>query len=72
MLLSRIYKSARIYDRITRFIISHVINFENKKSLIKKLKFSEQNVIFSNDNDDDAKLFDSNWLEDKDNVFICF
>ena len=60
MLLSRIYKSARIHDRIIRFVISHVINFENEKSLIKKLKFNEQNIIFSNNNDDDAKFFDSN------------
>ena len=71
MLLPRIYKSARIYDRITRFVIFHVINLGNEKSLIKKLKFSEQNVIFSNNNDDDAKLFDSNWLKNKDNVFVC-
>ena len=59
MSLPRIYRSARIYDRIIRFVISHVINFENEKPLIKKLKFNEQNVIFLNDNDDDAKSFDS-------------
>ena len=60
MSLSRIHKSVHIYDRIIRFVIFHVVNFENEKSLIKKLKFNEQNIIFSNNNNDDAKYFDLN------------
>ena len=72
MSLSRIHKSVHIYDRIIRFVIFHVVNFENEKSLIKKLKFNEQNIIFSNNNNDDAKYFDLNWLKNKDNIFICF